>query len=155
MLSRTLTFWLLNVAITFSAPSLLTNCSSTMTVGLEDKSLHPSVSPPIGLMTASISAAVVPGAKLLAMTVHGPPVAAPRMLMPGAASLLRAAAPRPSTGANLSYVLLLRSTCDAEAVRARLFLLLADPRGLFSLCRSCCHFPSTLPSGRPHHRLSG
>jgi len=25
--------------------------------------------------------------------------------------------------------------------------LLAAPRGLFSLCRSCCHFPSMLPAG--------
>jgi hypothetical protein len=121
-----------------------------MTVGAAVSNRQPSVSPACGDMTASISAAVVPGAKLLAITVYGPPVATPRMLKP-APSLLRAGgfALRLRTDANLSYVRLLRSTCDAEAVRlgAGPRALAAGPLGLFSLCRSCCHYPSMIPAG--------
>lgn len=140
------TFWLLKVAMTLSAPSLVANVSSTMTVGDAVNILQPSVSPPWGARTASISEAVVPGAKLLAMTVKGPVLATPRMLKPGALSL------RPfvllfSTGTNLSYVRLLRSICEAEAVRPSFAVLAARPLGLLTLCRSCCHFPSMFPAG--------
>lgn len=62
-------------------------------------------------MTASISAAVVPGAKLLARTVVGPPFATPLMLKPGASAFLS------RVDWNLLNARVLRSTCDAEAVR--------------------------------------
>lgn len=78
------TLRLLNMAITLSAPLFSTNCISTMTVGLALVSLQPIISPPTGVMTASISAAVVPGAKLLATTVQPEGCAAPRMLIPPA-----------------------------------------------------------------------
>ena len=140
------TFWLLNVAMTFSAPSLVANVSSTMTVGDAVSILQPSVSPPWGARTASMSEAVVPGAKLLAMTVKGPVLATPRMLNPGALSL-RPFAFLFRTEANLSYVRLLRSICEAEAVRPSFPALAGVPLGLLTLCRSCCHFPSMLPDG--------
>lgn len=132
--------------MTFSAPSRVANVSSTITVGEAVSILQPSVSPPWGDMTASMSEAVVPGAKLLAMTVNGPVLATPLMLNPGALSLR----PFPflfNTEANLSYVRLLRSICEAEAVRLSFAALAGGPLGLLTLCRSCCHFPSMLPEG--------
>jgi len=50
-----------------------------MTLGEEDINLQPDISPPMGAMTLSMSAAVVPGAKLLATTQYGP--AAPRIVI--------------------------------------------------------------------------
>lgn len=74
------TFSLLNVAITFSAPILSTKTISAMTVGDDVITLQLVISPPTGIIADSISAAVVPGAKLLPTTTHGP--AKPRILMP-------------------------------------------------------------------------
>jgi hypothetical protein len=50
-----------------------------MTLGEVEINLQPDMSPPMGAMTLSMSAAVVPGAKLLATTQYGP--AAPRMVI--------------------------------------------------------------------------
>ena len=72
------TFWLLNVAITFSAPALSVNTISAMTVGVDATILQRWISPPIGSIADSMSAAVVPGAKLLPCTTYGP--AKPRIL---------------------------------------------------------------------------
>lgn len=74
------TFWLLNVAITFSAPAFSVNTISAMTVGVDATILQLCSSPPMGSIADSISAAVVPGAKLLPCTTYGP--AKPRMLYP-------------------------------------------------------------------------
>lgn len=50
-----------------------------MTVGVDVIILQLSISPPLGIIADSMSAAVVPGAKLLPMTTYGPAV--PRMLI--------------------------------------------------------------------------
>ena len=47
-----------------------------MTVGEAVSILHLTISPPVDMRAASISAAVVPGAKLLPITVNGPSGAA-------------------------------------------------------------------------------
>lgn len=74
------TFSLLNVAITFSAPLFSAKAISANTVGEEVMTLQLKISPPIGVMADSMSAAVVPGAKLLPTTIYGP--ASPRILIP-------------------------------------------------------------------------
>ena len=74
------TFSLLNVAMTFSAPALSMKTISAITVGDEVIILQLVISPPIGVMADSMSADVVPGAKLLPTTTYGP--AKPRMLIP-------------------------------------------------------------------------
>jgi hypothetical protein len=122
------TFWLLKVDMTLSALSLESKTISTTTVGAALISLQLWISPN-GAIADTTSAAVVPGAKLLATTVKGPPVATPRMLNPGASSraagmLLRVLfwiADR-----NLSNVFVLRSTWEVDAVRLK-FLPGADP----------------------------
>lgn len=58
-----LTVWLLNVSMTLSAPSLVSNIISAMTVGTAVIILHRIILPPTGAIALSISAAVVPGAK--------------------------------------------------------------------------------------------
>jgi len=63
-----LTLWLLNVSITVSAALTSAKPISAMTVGLEAMSLQYRRSPPTLRITLSMSAAVVPGAKLLATT---------------------------------------------------------------------------------------
>lgn len=50
-----------------------------MTVGVDVMTLQLCISPPLGIIADSMSAAVVPGAKLLPMTTYGPAV--PRMLI--------------------------------------------------------------------------
>lgn len=72
---------LLNLAITASAPSLLSNTISAITIGVVFNNRQLVTSPPYGVMALSISAAVVPGAKFCAITTNGP--ANPRMLIPG------------------------------------------------------------------------
>ena len=77
----------LKVLITASAMAFSANTISAMMVGLEDMMRHdvvsmwPLVSVTIVCSADSMSAAVVPGAKLLASTTNGP--AAPLMLRPG------------------------------------------------------------------------
>lgn len=56
-----------------------------MTVGEEVMTLQLCIFPPLGTMADSISAAVVPGAKLLPITTYGPAI--PRMLSSSAAVL--------------------------------------------------------------------
>ena len=63
-----LTLWLLKVSITVSAALTSAKPISAMTVGLAAMSLQYSRSPPTLRITLSMSAAVVPGAKLLATT---------------------------------------------------------------------------------------
>lgn len=67
-----LTVCLSNVAITLSAPSLLSNTISAITIGLCFMIRQLSIRPPMGVMAFSISAAVVPGAKFCAITAKGP-----------------------------------------------------------------------------------
>jgi hypothetical protein len=71
---------LLKVAITFSAPPLSVKTISAMTVGDDVKIWQDCISPPSGVIADSMSALVVPGAKLLPMTVYGP--ASPRIVIP-------------------------------------------------------------------------
>lgn len=66
--------------MTFSAPAFSEKMISAMTVGWALIKRQDKISPPIEDIEASMSDAVVPGAKLLAMTVNGP--AAPRMVNP-------------------------------------------------------------------------
>ena len=63
-----------------SAPSLLSNTISAMTIGLDFSSRQLLTTPPTGVIAFSISAAVVPGAKFCAMTTNGP--ASPRIVIP-------------------------------------------------------------------------
>lgn len=56
-----------------------------MTVGAELMILQLCISPPLGTIADSMSAAVVPGAKLLPITTYGPAV--PRMLISSARPL--------------------------------------------------------------------
>jgi hypothetical protein len=63
-----LTLWLLKVSITVSAALTSAKPISAMTVGLAAMSLQYRRSPPTLRITLSMSAAVVPGAKLLATT---------------------------------------------------------------------------------------
>jgi hypothetical protein len=65
---RNLTLLLLNVSMTLSASPTFVKPISAMTVGCAAMSLQNCSSPPTLLITLSISAAVVPGAKLLATT---------------------------------------------------------------------------------------
>ena len=61
-------------------------------MGFEETSLQLLTSPPTGCIAASMSAAVVPGAKLLAITTYGPAddgFAMPRMLIEGPVGTLR------------------------------------------------------------------
>lgn len=102
------TFLLLNVPMTASAPARSVKHISAITVGDDATSLQYIISPPTLAMTLSMSAAVVPGTKLLAMTMYGPP-AAPLMLISAAppTALASAAAATPlflaaSAGARLS-----------------------------------------------------
>jgi hypothetical protein len=80
-------FWPLNVLITASAMAFSAKTISATIVGVEDMmrqevvSIEPLVSVTIVCRADSMSAAVVPGAKLLASTMKGP--AAPLMLRPG------------------------------------------------------------------------
>ena len=78
------TFFPLNVATTFAAPSSSRKIISAMTVGKLDTSLQLDISPPMLYITLSISAAVVPGAKFCAITtfVGAGTAAAPLMLKP-------------------------------------------------------------------------
>ena len=96
------TFSLLNVAITFSAPLLSMKTISAITVGDEVMTLQLVISPPIGVMADSMSAAVVPGAKLLPTTTYGP--ASPRMLIP---------IPAPRTVTGLLAPFKVESVCSA------------------------------------------
>lgn len=75
-----LTLLLLNVSMTLSASPASEKPISAMTVGCAAISLQNCSSPLTLRITLSMSAAVVPGAKLLAITAYGPP-AAPLMLM--------------------------------------------------------------------------
>lgn len=75
-----LTLLLLKVSMTLSASPASVKPISAMTVGVAATSLQNCRSPPTLRITLSMSAAVVPGAKLLAITTYGPP-AAPLMLM--------------------------------------------------------------------------
>lgn len=84
------TFLLLNVLITVSAPDFSTKVISAMTVGVVATRRHSVICPPTSSMTLSMSAAVVPGAKLEAMTTCGP-AAAPLMLTPGPLPFVAAA----------------------------------------------------------------
>lgn len=81
------TVWLLKVAMTLSAPSLLSKTISAMTIGCCFSTRQLVTMPPTGVMALSMSAAVVPGAKFCAITTNGP--ASPLMVMP----LLNALAP--------------------------------------------------------------
>lgn len=83
---RDFTFLLLKVEITLSALLLSANIISAMTVGVEVMILQLCISPTVGTIADSISAAVVPGAKLLPITTYGP--ARPRMLNPSLAPLI-------------------------------------------------------------------
>lgn len=76
-----LTFWLLNVSTTLSAPSFVSKTSSAMTLGLSEMIRQFNTFPPTGVMALSISAAVVPRARFLIMTIDGP--ASPRIDIPG------------------------------------------------------------------------
>jgi hypothetical protein len=67
-----LTFWLLKVDTTLSAPSLDSKIISAMTLGLSVIMRQLRHTPPIGVIALSISSAVVPGAKFFAMTIYGP-----------------------------------------------------------------------------------
>ena len=79
-----MTFSLFNVAITSSAPPLSMKTISAITVGDDVMTRQECISPPTGIIADSISADVVPGAKLLPTTVYGP--ASPRILIPMPAS---------------------------------------------------------------------
>jgi len=90
-----------------------------MTVGLEAISLQYKMSPPTLRITLSMSAAVVPGAKLLATTTYGPP-AAPLMLM----------LPPFAAGFFAPNVLLLGCAANFEDTLALRWLLLLTGGGL-------------------------
>jgi len=128
--------------MTFSAPSFSTKSISAITVGWELARRQLSISPPIGAMTASMSAAVVPGAKLLAITVYG--LAIPRMLIPLApfVALLRMLtwpfAVFGWSARSSEYRRFPRGSIrEAEFVRGSWDTRVA--RGLLRECRSCPH----------------
>lgn len=75
-----LTNWLLNLSMTRSAPSLVWNSISAITIGCVLMIRHLLTSPPTGVIALSRSPAVVPGARFCAMTTNGP--ASPRMVIP-------------------------------------------------------------------------
>ena len=62
----------LNAAITLSPASLDPNTISANIIGLVFTTRQTSISPPTGVITLSISAAVVPGAKFCIRTENGP-----------------------------------------------------------------------------------
>ena len=64
--------------MTVSALCFSLKIISAITVGVDEIILQLCISPPLGIMADSISAAVVPGAKLVPTTTYGPAV--PRML---------------------------------------------------------------------------
>lgn len=74
------TVWLLNVSMTLSPPSRLSNTISAIMMGCVLTSRHEMTRPPTGVTALSMSAAVVPGAKFWAMTTNGP--ASPRIERP-------------------------------------------------------------------------
>lgn len=67
-----LTLWLWKFATTLSAPCLSAKAISAVTVGYVDTTLQLTIAPPTGSSADWISAAVVPGAKLLPITTNGP-----------------------------------------------------------------------------------
>jgi hypothetical protein len=69
------------VVTTFSAPDLSANTISAATLGCFEVILQSIKSPPTDSIADSISAAVVPGAKLFPNTTHGPG-AVPLMAIP-------------------------------------------------------------------------
>ena len=123
------TFLLLKVAITLSALCLSTNTISAMTVGVEVMILQLCISPALGTMADSISAAVVPGAKLLPITTYGP--ARPRMLSSSLAPLV-------PPFCKPSYE---RSFCLSVRVGRLMGLVIAEFRaGALRGVRACCRF---------------
>lgn len=82
------TFCELKAATTLSAPRLSANTICAVTEGYDFVILHWRMSPPVGLNAASMSSAVVPGAKLLPMTTQGPD-ARPLIFKPGPCVFVR------------------------------------------------------------------
>lgn len=115
-----LTVFSLKVSMTLSAPSLDAKTISTMMNGFVFTMRQSSISPPIGVMALSTSAAVVPGAKFCAMTVKGP--ASPRIDMPcgGARTLtccwtVWSTSMRSSAAARRAFLLLALLAAGVEA----------------------------------------
>lgn len=107
--------------MTWSASPTFVKPISAMTVGCAASSLQNCRSPPTLRITLSMSAAVVPGAKLLATTTYGPP-AAPLMLM--------LPPPFPTAVAFLPALLFLGSGASFEGTLAARWLLLLESGGL-------------------------
>ena len=123
------TFLLLKVVMTLSALCLSTKTISAMTVGVEVMILQLCISPALGTMADSISAAVVPGAKLLPITTYGP--ARPRMLSSSLAPLV-------PPFCKPSYE---RSLCLSVRVGRLMGLVIAELRaGALRGVRACCRF---------------
>jgi hypothetical protein len=114
-----LTVWLLKVAMTLSAPSLVSKTISAMTRGCVLTRRHDTTGPLCGVMALSMSAAVVPGAKFCAITTYGP--ASPRIDIP----LLRGA-----VGIAIAAAGITLATCsvDLESALANLATLFTFPR---------------------------
>ena len=121
--------------MTFSAPVLSVNTISAMTVGVDVKILQLCSSPPMGSIADSISADVVPGAKLLPCTTYGP--ANPRILYPLPGARAVACAPAPfimesdCTAANKRLSLVMRTLEFSRGRRET-----RDAWGLLTWCRS-------------------
>lgn len=77
---RALTLWLWKLATAFSAHHFSENANSAVTEGRGEVTRQVSIGPEIGSIADWISAAVVPGAKLLPITTKGPE--APLIVMP-------------------------------------------------------------------------
>jgi hypothetical protein len=119
-----LTLWLLKVSMTVSAAVTSAKPISAMTVGLAEMSLQYSRSPPTLRITLSMSAAVVPGAKLLATTTYGPP-AAPLMLMIAEEPALRVRWRRGSCCCSWAEVWLGRGHCEVLCYSSEGWMLCA------------------------------
>lgn len=137
-------------------------------IGLVFTTLHASISPPTGVITLSISAAVVPGAKFCISTENGP--ASPRIEISGslaapfrcvcAAGAFLVWALGPVGGLNLGPV----GATDVGSARSRALASFAarfaergfEPGAVMrearlgaetEVCRSCVHSPLMLPGG--------
>lgn len=67
-----LTLWLWKLATTFSAFHFSANANSAVTAGWCETTRQLNIGPETGSMAAWMSAAIVPGAKLLPTTMNGP-----------------------------------------------------------------------------------